>query len=74
MNRALDAAALSLTGLAEEAELHHVTLRRWRSGDRGVDPESALKVAGVLRRRTKRLARLADELEQIARAEREGRG
>ncbi|MDP2578210.1 MAG: helix-turn-helix domain-containing protein [Candidatus Palauibacterales bacterium] len=69
MNRALDRASMSLTTLAEEAGLHHITLRRWRMGTRNVGPDAALKVAKVLKRRSKELAKLAQKLEDIAREE-----
>ena len=69
MNKALDRASMSLTTLAEEAGLHHITLRRWRMGSRSVSPDAALKVASVLKRRSKELDKLARQLEKIAKEE-----
>ena len=72
MNRVLDLAPMSITKLAEEAGLHHITLRRWRMGSRSVSPDAALKVAKVLKRRSKELDKLARQLERLAREEAEG--
>lgn len=68
MRKALKAVTASLREIAEEAGVHPVTLARHASRAMGVSPEIALKVARVLRRRGKRLAKLADELENAARA------
>ncbi len=59
--------------LAEEAGYDRSTFAKYRSGEREVTPDAAEALAEVLRRRGKRLAELAEQLEKEARAERERR-
>ncbi len=65
----LEAATASQRTLAEEAGLHYTTLTRWRSGEMHVGPESALRVAEVVRRRALSALELAARLEAEAESE-----
>ncbi|MBI4540063.1 MAG: helix-turn-helix domain-containing protein [Gemmatimonadetes bacterium] len=67
--RALDAALTSMRMLAEESGVHPTTVARWRVGLANVGPESALRLARVLRRRAARLVDAAERLKQAARKE-----
>ena len=55
--------------LAEEAELHPVTLARWRTGVLGVSAKSALKLAKALEARALRLMQMASRLRAHAELE-----
>ncbi len=65
----LEASTASQRTLAEQAGLHYTTLTRWRSGEMHVGPESALRVAEVVRRRALRALELAARLEAAAESE-----
>ena len=68
-NRAVEAALLTAGTLADESGITPVTLARWRTGERGVDAKTALKVAKALKRRADRLSKLSKRLEAVAQAE-----
>ena len=71
--RAIEDAPLTLAELAEAVGVHFTLLQKIRDGDRAATPEVAATLAKVIRRRTKRLATLADQLEAEVRAERKRR-
>ncbi len=73
IREALRAATASLRVLAEEAELHQVTLAKWQSGVVGAGADSALQLAEALQARALRLLEAATRLEARAKIEKEGR-
>ncbi len=73
IRKALRAATASLRVLAEEAELHQVTLAKWQSGAAGAGADSALQLAEALQARALRLLEAATRLEARAKIEKEGR-
>jgi len=62
----MDAALASMQKLADEAGLHQVTLARWSSGRANVGPDSARKLAAVLKARGLRITELAARLKALA--------
>lgn len=64
--RALKAASATEGQLAKEAGYHPVSFARFKTGARRPTVEAALALAGVLRARSRKLAELADALEQAA--------
>jgi hypothetical protein len=73
IREALRTATASLRVLAEEAELHQVTLAKWQSGAAGAGTDSALQLAEALQARALRLLEAATRLEARAKIEKEGR-
>ncbi len=73
IRKALRTATASLRVLAEEAELHQVTLAKWQSGAAGAGADSALQLAEALQARALRLLEAATRLEARAKIEKGGR-
>ena len=69
VTKALEAATVSLEGLAKRAGLSSSAFRRYRYGDRTPSPEVLRRLAGQLRQQAKRLQRLAKALDHYARKE-----
>ena len=69
---AIEAALASMQELADDAELSQATVGRWHTGAAGVGPDSALRLASVLKARAVRLLERAAELEALARTEKGG--
>ncbi len=69
VEEALEATLASMQTVADEAGLHQTTLARWRMGTVAPSPESALKLASVLKARAVRLLEAAAHLEAQAQAE-----
>jgi len=69
----LEAHVANLRTLSKEARLHYTTLTRWRLGEVEVSPESAAKLARVIRERALESLDLASRLEAEAQAEMEDR-
>ena len=71
--KVLDAAVPSLKELAASAGISYRAIRSYRFGHR-VPPDKVLRaLVAALRRHSKRVAKLADELEQASRKQKPGR-
>lgn len=64
--RATELVQDSLSSLAEELGCTRRALTYWRSGERGVSPEVARRLAACLRRKGGALLEAAEELERAA--------
>ena len=72
VKRILDAAPLSVDGLADAAGVSRHTLYAWAAGRRNPSPENLQKLADALDARGEDLHGLADELRKEAAGELEG--
>lgn len=66
MDKVFEEAAVSMESLAEEAGISYATLHAWRTGRRNPSRENLRALAAALRRRSAKLAELAEEVDDLA--------
>lgn len=66
---AIEAGLASMQKMADETGVHQVTVNRWHTGAANVGPESAAKLARVLKGRAVKLLEAAARLEALAETE-----